>query len=122
MSTPTRQQLIKAGNWPVATVQTELGPLRVAKLSVAGSMRVEVAASALGDALEVQLTRSATLLQATCVDEEGAKFFADVAAARDSLEVLSGESLTAIVLAVAKLSEPQKKPPGDEGNAPAGPS
>ena len=122
MSLPTRQQLIKGGSWPTAMVQTELGNIRVAKLSVAGSMRVENAAKADGDRLEAELSRSAILLQAACVDGEGSKLFADVAAAKEALDLISGESLTAIVLAVAGFSEPQKPKAGDEGNVPAGPS
>lgn len=123
MSFRTRQELIRAGKWPVATLTTEEhGDIRLAKLTADGSLRLEAARGATGERLEREREASAITLEASCIDAEGAPLFASVDAAKQFMGTISPETFTALVVAIAGVSKPKPKTPGgDEGNAQAGP-
>lgn len=114
MAFPTREQLIAQGRWPCETIQTdEVGPLRLARPSAAGGLRIRDAHQK-GD----QASLIAEMLLSACVDDAGKPRFATTAEAAAALESVSPETGMAVLEAVFRLTGTKGQPGGNSKASP----
>jgi hypothetical protein len=106
----TREQRIAAGAWPTSVVQTEDGPVRIAKPLAGDSLLFRELHHRQENGEDVEKEMVAAILKAGCIDASGKPLMPTMEAARSALDAsLSIETAMKLVGAISSLAAPPKE-------------